>query len=174
MSTHPSSLTIASLRDGDNTAWADLYDWLAPDLRSFIARIGGADPDELLGETMLQLVRDIASFTDDVASLRPWAFRIARNRVIDAARKMSRRPAVTTLDDEAAPVTVFNEGVVDSDLLRRALEVLNQEQREVLWLRYGLDLSVNETARILQSTEDSVSAMALRALARLRTDPSLR
>lgn len=168
------SLSIESLREGDRAAWAHLYDWLAADLRSFIGRSGAGDVDDILGETMLQLVRDLPSFNDDVSALRPWAFRIARNRVIDAGRRRSRRPVETNLDEgDAVAVGVAHDGVVDLDVLRRALALLTREQQEALWLRFALDMSVTETARIMDSTPDAVTALTMRALKRLRSDADL-
>ena len=164
-----SPFTIEDLRSGNSVAWSSLYDWLAPDLRSFITRAGSADPDDILGETMLQLVRDLPRFTDDADALRPWAFRIARNRVIDAARRKDRRPVEVTMSDEdSLPVEVRSDGTVDMDRLRRALDTLNPEQRQILWLRYAVDMSVAETARAMSTTEDAVTASTMRALRRLR------
>ena len=81
-----------SVRYGDRPALADFYDTVAPDLRAFIRRIGGKDPDDLLGETMVQVVRDIGRFSGSASELRAWVYGMARNRVIDEARRRKVRP----------------------------------------------------------------------------------
>ena len=78
------------LRARDQAAWADFYDRHAADVRAYIRRMGGREPDDLLGETMVQVVRDIARFTGEPSELRAWLFGIARNRVIDDARRRRR------------------------------------------------------------------------------------
>lgn len=147
-----------------------LYDWLARDLHSFIRRIGAKDPDDVLGETMLNIVRDISTFSGEVADIRPWAFRIARNRVIDVARKHAIRPHEVPMQqsDEPIVVDVTHSGELDLGSLGLAFGLLTAEQREVLWLRYALDMSLDDTAKILDSTPDAVASMAHRALSRLR------
>ena len=72
------TLNLAALQTGDNKAWEIVYDLLAADLLAFIRRVGGRDAEDILGETMLQMVRDIKKYSGDAAGLRPWAFRIAR------------------------------------------------------------------------------------------------
>jgi RNA polymerase sigma-70 factor (ECF subfamily) len=173
-----SAFSIDVLQQKNERAWEQMYDWLAPDIRSFVRRLGARDVDDVLGETMLQLVRDIGSVSGDITELRPWAFRIARNRVIDASRKIGRRvPEVpfpdgesdtTTIDDSLITVGLTSAGEVDLDELARALAILTSAQREVLWLRYALDTSLEDTAQIIGSTPDAVASMAHRALSRLR------
>jgi len=157
------------LRAGDNQAWADLYDSLAGDLRAFIFRLGARDPDDVLGEVMVQLVRDISKYHGDPQGLRPWTYQIARHRVIDASRKKSRRPAETTLlEDVSEPHSAAVLDAVDFSNLAAAFSQLTIDQREVLWLRYLADFSVSETATITGKTPEAVTAMSHRALTRLR------
>lgn len=164
------SISLDELRNGNSSSWVKLYDWLARDLHSFIRRIGAKDPDDVLGETMLNIVRDISTFSGEVSDIRPWAFRIARNRVIDAARKHTIRPHEVPMQqsDDPIVVDVTHSGELDLGSLGLAFGQLTADQREVLWLRYALDMSLEDTAKILDSTSDAVASMAHRALSRLR------
>jgi RNA polymerase sigma-70 factor, ECF subfamily len=157
------------LRAGDNQAWADLYDSLAGDLRAFILRLGARDADDVLGEVMVQLVRDISKYHGDSQGLRPWTYQIARHRVIDAGRKKSRRPVETALlEDMSETYSSASLDAVDVSNLAAVFSQLTTEQREVLWLRYVADMSVAETASVTQKTPEAVTAMSHRALVRLR------
>lgn len=160
---------LALLRAGNNQAWADLYDFIAGDLRAFIHRLGARDIDDVLGETMLQLFRDISKYQGNAESLRAWVYQVARNRVIDAGRKKSRRPVETSLPEDLSQVfaTTSSESI-DLSSLATAFSELTTEQREVLWLRYVADFSVSETASIAGRTPEAVTAMSHRALVRLR------
>lgn len=165
---------LDALRSGERQAWETLYDSVSGDLRHFVMRIGARDPDDIVSETMLQVVRDITTFDGDHDQLRPWIFGIARNRVIDAARRVRRRPREVPFD-EAGPERVLvrdHTGEVDLASLRAALDLLTQEQREALWLRYALDFSLETSARIMGSSPDAVASMTHRAIQRLKNTPA--
>ena len=157
------------LVEGDDAAWASLYDSLAPDLRAYIARIGGREPDDILGETMVQLVRDVKRFTGTHDELRPWAFRIARNRVIDSGRRRARRPDTTAdFDDDALADPGPLAETPDLDLVSELLDDLTDDQRDALWLRYVADLPLAEVAQIMERDSAAVAALTHRAMRRLR------
>ena len=163
---------LGDLRTGDSRAWEVLYDSLASDLRSYIARIGGRDPDDLLGETMLQLVRDVRKFGGTYADLRPWAFRIARNRVIDAARRRGRRPVEVAVDDDEDRYGSVDPlaDVPDPADLEAMLAGLTEDQREVIWLRYVVDMPLEEVAGVVGKDPAAVAALTHRAMRRLRAE----
>ncbi len=78
---------------------------------------------------------------------------------------MSRnRPPVA---DPAAALTV-------SHAVRAALDTLGVDQRQVLVLRYFLDLSEAQTADVLRVAPGTVKSRASRAIASLAKDSSLR
>lgn len=164
------TLNLAALQTGDNKAWEILYDLLAADLLAFIRRVGGRDAEDILGETMLQMVRDIKKYSGDAAGLRPWAFRIARNRVIDSGRSRKRRPVEVALEDNEPTISDLTPSSEPVDLVRLStlFADLTTEQREVLWIRYVADFSVAETAEITGRSPEAVSSISFRAIKRLR------
>lgn len=161
---------LPALRAGDNKAWEIVYDLLAADLLAFIRRTGGRDAEDILGETMLQMVRDIKKYSGDAAGLRPWAFRIARNRVIDSGRSRMRRPVEVPLEDTEPLLAGATPSSEPVDLVRLSTMFadLTTEQREVLWIRYVADFSVAETAEITGRSPEAVSSISFRAIKRLR------
>lgn len=158
---------VARLRDGDDAAWETFYDSIAGDLRGYLRRLGAPDPDDLLGETMVQVVRDIGKFGGTREELRPWTFRIARNRLIDAARRRKRRPVETMLDGDEPSAGTLDVDPVSNDI-STLLDALTPDQREAVWLRYVADLPVTEVAAIMGKAPDAVAALTHRAMARLR------
>ena len=156
------------LRANDQAAWADFYDAVAPDVRAFIRRIGGREPDDLLGQTMVQVVRDISRFKGEASELRAWVFGIARNRVIDDARRRRVRPVEVDPGDSEPEDTSAPFEMPDLQGLSDLLDGLTADQREVLWLRFGADMSVDDTAKIVGKSPDAVTALTLRALRRVR------
>lgn len=90
-----------------------------------------------------------------------WICRVATNLAIDEVRK--RRPRAQ-LDSDAisAPETLRGEALAE------LLSPLPRRQREVLALRYVVDLPDDEIGRALGISEGSVKKHAARGLAALR------
>ncbi len=167
---------LHAARRGDDAAWAAVYRDLAGPLLGYLRGQNAPDPEDVLGETMLQMVRDIDRFTGDEGNFRSWAFTIAHRRLLDARRSRSRKPSDAVGADtiEAAlPVvtgaesTALEELEIDDALT--LLDRLTDEQREVLLLRLLGDLSVAQTAKVTGRTPDAVKALTKRGLDRLRT-----
>lgn len=54
---------LTAAREGDELAWTALYDSLAPQLLGYLRGRGAPEPEDQLGETFLQIARDLPSFT---------------------------------------------------------------------------------------------------------------
>ena len=165
---------LVDARAGDPTAWVELYDGLAPILYAYLRHQSLDDPDDVVGETLLQVVRDIDRFEGTERQFRSWALAVAHHRMLDARRARRRRPAdpvpVTDLagspgpDDTSAPVLASLEWDDVAALLAR----LTDDQREVVVLRVVNELSLEETAQVLDRTVGSVKALQHRAFNALR------
>ena len=95
-------------------------------------------------------------YTDEGKFL-PWAMRIAHNLCVDHFRKVKRNPTIKTSDDrDIFEVLNFSEAGVDtrimheqtSDKVRRMIDLLPEDQREVIILRHYADLSFKEIAQL--------------------------
>jgi RNA polymerase sigma factor (sigma-70 family) len=167
---------LDAARRGDDSAWAAIYRELSGPLLGYLRGQSAPDPEDVLGETMLQMVRDINRFTGDEAHFRSWAFTIAHRRLLDARRSRTRKPSDAVGADviEAAlPVVAGAEGTaleeMELDDVLTLLDRLTEEQREVLLLRLLGDLSVAQTSKVTGRTPDAVKALTKRGLDRLRT-----
>ena len=85
----------------------------------------------------------------------PWAIRIAHNLCIDHFRKVKRTPTITTGDDRDifdvinVSADSADKGIMRSqshDLVRKMIDQLPDEQKEVIVLRHYADLSFKEIA----------------------------
>lgn len=83
------SLMRAVARDRDRTAFATLFRYYAPRIKSYMKRLGASDmaADELAQEAMLTVWRKADRFDPAKASVSTWIFRVARNLRIDALRR---------------------------------------------------------------------------------------
>lgn len=87
----------------------------------------------------------------------PWVLRIAHNMCVDHFRKVKRTPTIKTSDDrDIFEVLNFREESAEQkviqrqshDRVRRMLDMLPEEQKEVIILRHYADLSFKEIAEL--------------------------
>jgi RNA polymerase sigma-70 factor (ECF subfamily) len=162
---------LAAARRGDERAWTEIYRSLAPGLLGYLRGQGAVEPEDLLGEVMLQVVRDLPRFAGDERRFRAFAFTVAHHRLIDDRRLRARRPV------EPAPDELLVRCGAVGDVEREALERLGAErlrtligglspsQRSVLLLRIFGGLTVEEVARAIGKRPGAVKALQRRALA---------
>lgn len=103
--------------------------------------------------------------------LKAWLFRVAANLVVDEARRGQHRDHLPLDEALAASGSLLEEAVQQRILigeLGAALADLTDAQRSVIILRYLLELSIEETAQIMELTVGAVKAQQHRALAALR------
>jgi len=163
---------LEAARAGAEWAWSRLYADLAGPVRGYARSRGAAEPDDVVGETFLQVARNLSGFDGDYAGFRSWVFVIAHHRVIDERRRRSRRPE----DPVALPSVVEPSGDVEQEALddmatRRVMSVLERlspDQRSVVMLRIVGDLSLEQTAEILNKRIGAVKSLQKRAFDRLR------
>ncbi len=68
---------------------------------------------------------------------------------------------------ETGQIEAVEHNLDFAEVLRK-LQLLNDQQREVLVLRFIEDLSIAETAQVMQKSEGAVKALQHRALESLR------
>jgi len=124
------------------------------------------DAEDILAETLItawQKGRDLR----EPAALRTWLLRIATNKALLLRRSRSRIVPIT----EAAELT--GPDSTDPSATRLAILAavgeLPTEMRAAVVLRYYADLPVEEVARVLGKSPNTVKSQLRVALARMRT-----
>lgn len=98
-----------------------------------------------------------------------YARQVLVNLARDRGRSLRRRAPEVELGETMDAATVDGSAqLVERDTLTRAVRRLPRRQREVVVLRFLLDLSVAQTATALGTSEGAVKTYTARALARLR------
>ncbi|MBB6451691.1 RNA polymerase sigma-70 factor (ECF subfamily) [Salirhabdus euzebyi] len=127
---------------------------------------------DLTQDTFLKAYNHLDYFQEK-SSDKNWLYRIARNVTIDFMRK--RKPIRYMLDSFSAvpsrdlsPEKILELGEKEKQLYR-ALGQLKRSYREVIILRKIKELSIRETAEVLEWKESKVKTTLLRALNALRT-----
>ena len=165
-------VTLASARTGDEEAFARIFRDVQPALLRYL-RVIATDPEDVAGETWVQVVAGLRRFRGEEQDFRAWLFTIARNRAADAGRSRARRPAVP-LD-----MTEAEQQLTTPDAADRALETLSTQttmalirslppdQAEIIVLRVVVGLDTADVARIVGKTPGAVRVAAHRGLRRL-------
>jgi RNA polymerase sigma factor (sigma-70 family) len=166
---------LEAAREGNEAAWQDLYNSLAPAILGYLRANGAPDPEDVLGEVFLQVARDIARFDGEEPGFRSWVFTIAHHRLIDARRHSARRPVELSPEppepgghaDDAADEALAKIG---TDEVQRVLSVLSEDQRAVLLLRVIGDLSIEDVAKAVGKRPGAVKALQRRGLAAVKRE----
>jgi len=161
-------------RGGDGEALAQLLERHQGQVYRFSMRMcrNPEDASDVLQETLLSAVRNLASFRGD-AKLSTWLFSIARSFCIKQRLKTARARAAADDDALQTPVAgaLPEDTVADRELLGAldsALHVLDADSRAVLLLRDVEGLSAKETAASLDMSVPQVKSRLHRARAQLR------
>jgi RNA polymerase sigma-70 factor (ECF subfamily) len=94
---------------------------------------------------------------NDEGKFLPWAMRIAHNLCVDHFRKVKRSPSIKTSDDhDIFEVLNFSEAGADQkimtgqshDRVRKLVDMLPEDQKEVIILRHYADLSFKEISEL--------------------------
>jgi RNA polymerase sigma-70 factor, ECF subfamily len=158
-------------RTHDASGFDELFRALGPAILGYLRARNVSDPEGLTNEVFVRAFRGVRSFDGDSGRFRTWLYSIARNAAIDESRKRRRRPVQAELA-HAEPVggDVEEEALaqLQNETVRVLLDGLAPDQREVLMLRVVADLSIAQTAAVVNKSHEAVKALQHRALAALR------
>jgi RNA polymerase sigma factor (sigma-70 family) len=128
-------------------------------------RVGdGAEAEDVTSETFERALRYRDSFDSRRGDPASWLIGIARRCIADVAT--SRLP-VSAVPEAAAP-NELETAAIDRLDLARALESLDDRQRELVALRYGADLTAKQIGELLDLKTNTVEVALHRALAAMR------
>lgn len=164
---------VTAAQAGDHSAYAALYARSAGELLGFLRARGTPEPEEVVNDVFVAAFNGLADFAGDEHGFRAWIFQIGRHKRVDALRRLARTPDTAPLENHGAfsaggDVEAEAIGLLADDTLRTLLEPLTPDQRDVLLLRVVADLSLAQTAAVLNKRVGAVKAMQHRALEQLR------
>ncbi len=128
--------------------------------------------EDISSEVFLRLLDHLHRRKGEIRDLRAWLLGTAANLINEHLRHKYRRPTDNLADHESLPsgedVHRAAEQNESQRAVRQALRRLTREQQHVLALRFSQDLSIEETARIMNKTIGAVKVLQFRALASIR------
>lgn len=158
----------------DEVAFAELFRFYAPRLKSYMRKLGAAEDvaEELAQEAMAMVWRKAYLFDADKAGAGTWIFSIARNLRIDVFRRQ-RRPEFElddpsmVQDDPPSPEAELDHGQ-QARAVRAAMATLPQEQATIVHLSFFEDRPHAEIAEQLGIPLGTVKSRMRLAFQRFR------
>lgn len=163
--------------EGDPDAFDTLvraYEELAFRVAYLVVR-DEADAQDVAQEAFVRAYRSLSKF-DQRKPFRPWLLRIVTNLAINHRRSAGRRDAMGRRYESEAKQRIAAPSpeaeVVAGELAEQvwaAVGALSEQDQAVLYLRYFIDASEEETSEAIGRPVGTVKSRLHRALQRLRT-----
>lgn len=183
----PDIRLMVRVRDHDDAeAFADLVDRYQYRLVGVLRHLLGGHPEEaedLAQEVFLRVYRTRKKYRPQ-AKFATWLFTIANNLALNALRSRRRKPTVALPTTESGPLGGRPEEqlVVDSqavpsrrlaqaelsDVIRAALDELNERQKLAVVLNKFEEMNYADIAEVMGLSTKAVKSLLSRARARLR------
>jgi len=177
------------LRAGDDAALGPLFERHRGRLLRMVTfrldprLLGRIDADDVLQETYVDAQKRLAAFRGDDKPFLVWIRLITQQTMVDLHRRHLGTRMRTAGKEVAAPqsgtmsslfvghITSPSRAMMREEVrgeIERALEEMDEIDREVLMLRHFEDLSNKDVATVLGIQENAASNRYVRALGRLR------
>jgi RNA polymerase sigma-70 factor, ECF subfamily len=135
--------------------------------------------EDLTSETFSRAWKGRLQFSGDEQDALCWLFTIARHLVIDAHRKRknTQNTLIERLDEVPSEALVSSSELsIEDQVTKReqfthlwdALQILPDDRREMVVLRYMLGWQVKQIAKYLSMEENTVSVYIRRSLEQIR------
>ncbi len=175
---------MARFQKGDAGAMEELVKRHGPRLFGFLVRMTGSAhaAEDAYQEVFLKVIKNAKKYRPG-AGFSSWLFTIARNAVIDQARKRALREAASLdapanpdsaearIDMQASPGPDPEEDMRArqmTEVIEKAVAGLADEQREVFLLRERAGLSIKEVAKITRAPVNTVKTRMYYALGHIK------
>ena len=169
---------VKSFQDGDNCALEEL---LIRYKDRIFSSINFMVKDRFLAEDVFQdaFIKIIDTLRgnryNDEGKFLPWAIRIAHNLCVDHFRKVKRKPALVNSEDCSIFENIYDDAADNRimqnqthDSVRKIVDMLPDEQREVIVLRHYADLSFKEIAQLTNCSINTALGRMRYALMNMR------
>mgnify|MGYP004603908375 FL=1 len=158
---------------GDAEAFRQLVEAYQTPAYRLAARMCGPDSaEDVTQEAFLAAWRALPEFRGD-CRFSTWLYRLVSNAAIDCLRREKKHRDTGDVDDLELPdggpsLQEQAERSDTRDAVRRALDRLSPEHRQVLLLRFMQELDYGEIAQVLDVSEGTVKSRINRAKSKLR------
>ena len=158
--------------NGDTEAVGRLYDQLVGPIYRYVAiRIRRReDAEDVTHLVFERIVTALPKYRHNGRPFAAWAFRIARNAVIDHQRRVRPTEPLGQIDEPTDGIGLEALSLRGEEIreLHEAIRQLTADQQEALALRYAAGLSAEEAARVMGRQAGTIRGLTFRAIESLR------
>lgn len=166
---------VTRIQAGDRDAFSDIYLRYFDRVYSYmrIALRHDEEAEDATQDVFARVLNAVPRYERQRVPFRAWLFRIVRNMALDRLRTQHRLELADPIEfvegrhASAGVELPALEWISDRDLVG-LIERLPMAQRQVLVLRYMLDLGITEIAQVMELEPNHVSVLNYRALGFLR------
>ena len=172
-----SAILVPLASQGSHEAFNELVDLHLTSLSQYLSKWFGShhDIEDVAQDVFIKAFKSIRSLKPK-APFRSWLYGIARHTAMDALRKKYREPvfdaSLSALPMEDSDLRTPNMNIECREHYQKVwnwTRVLPARQREILWLKYSEEFSVQEIAQALSLTQVHVKVLLHRARKTLAT-----
>ncbi|MDM8521540.1 sigma-70 family RNA polymerase sigma factor [Anaerolineales bacterium HSG6] len=161
---------LERIQQYDQTALAEVYDRYFDQIYRYIYyRISDSEAAaDIASEVFFALITAMKKGKPPRTSLLGWLYTVARNLTADYIKKKGRTvPLIDEIVSDERELSDHAHWVQMIPALNESFSQLTDEQQHVIALRFGLGMSLAETAKLLEKTVGSIKSLQHRALASL-------
>ena len=154
----------------DRAAFTPLYERYVDQIYAYVLSLtrNKEEAEDVTAATFAKAIEELPRFEWRGVPYSAWLYRVATNLVT----RERRRPGWVELDsyraaDVADPADVAERLDRDEEV-RRAVAALPGDQRQVVMLRFGGDMSCREVGDVMGRSEGAVKLLTFRALTAMR------
>ena len=124
--------------------------------------------EDIVAEAFLKAARAFSMFDAKQAKFSTWVTAIARNLMISHYRKQRPSVALDEVSESFFAVPDSQDALADQELVDKLLACLDDEERELVILKYRMGMRNVEISRLLKMNPSTVSTVLARSLAKMR------
>ncbi len=168
---------ISACQEGDAQAFGQIYDQYIDRIYRFVyyKTLHTETAQDLTSTVFLKALNSVARYDLAKGSFASWLYAIATNTVTDHYRTRTEERSI----DDVWDLSTGEDLLVDTDRrlllesVQEYMHTLNTRQRDILILRLWEELSYQEIAAVMGSSEASCKMLFSRTIKQLRAEMPL-
>ena len=160
---------------GDRHAFAKLYDFYLRKIYDFVffKTMQKEQTEDIVSQVFLKAWKNINSYKQN--SFSAWLYKIARNAVIDFYRQDKNNKNIDDFWDLASNDDLLSQtnNSLQLQKIKKLMVDLKSEERDIIIMRFWLDLPFKEIAQRLSKNEGAIKMSLKRTLEKIKGEALL-
>lgn len=163
---------VKQAQAGSNDAFSRLYDSYIRKIYDFVyfKTLNKETAEDIVSSVFLKAWQNIKKYKEN--SFSAWIYTIARNTVIDYYRSQKNHKDIDDCWDLASDEDFIArvDGNLKLEKIKEAMSDLKSLERDIIIMRFWLDMPFNEIALKLEKSEGAIKMSLARALKKIKGD----